>query len=1508
MKGEGPQGRLVLIDFPERARSLSPIKDATSNAGTPNSMRSTTDASMQDLSSSPANTQLPSPSHQQRAGEEIMAKEASSRPASSIENSGTERRKSPSPSISPKPSSNLSSAAMPLSRSGTLSWQQRPSSRGTITGRNRPLSIVASENRASKSPRGSVEPTTAQDGVTSRSEIAQTLGAKDAAFFRQREDRGLGSAAFRKNQADQSTDLASAVGTRHLPGLLRETSIEQEKSSASPPGSARWSSPSREGSVRGGSGSTHRFTNSTSAGNLRSPLPTMDSQRFEPPTSDTSSSHGAESTSSGRTLAMSPSQGRMIAERMDHPPSPTKGLGGFVQSAMLKRSDSVNKRWSAQAGPGLSRGNSITSNRSGYDGSRPAMGGFAPLQDSRPSGTSRETSPVSGSRPGSDYGNFTTAQPVVSKESASVISPKVETKPSALLDNTFVKPAPTLRKDVSSFSDVGRGRAGEEDAENGAPASPSKRWSPSKSSWLENAINKPDSPKPKAAPPQQPSWMADLNKTKQQRGSIDFGQGSSFKEVSTGGLMRSPPPGGFDTAPSISKFSSGFGVDVSGKPKVQTPSESKDVKSPVGQTLIDVKSPSRPKIGVSNGESPSQSDEAGLLDQSPVTTSQPTFKSSSPVKVFVDSKTSPSTKPKPETPPKKDFTSNLKTRKVSVGKASKDEPEFKNVFGKLKKTQTQNYVAPDELKDNILRGKAGLASSGGPQKSQHKDEFKQSILQKKETMKAGLPSASTTITSASMNQGTTVSEALAKSQGLSRSSSNINTAASPKVNQSHLASGHTSPTAGVPTASPEPQKQSPVSTKLGDNFNTSLAGILSRGPSPMKSGSDFSLPEGSIAGIDQTTATSQASTSTTQLSHMTKGRARGPKRRLPTTADQSASTATLPPSSTPGSQHALLADRTQYKPAMNSRQIVSPIPKVEGSRPLSNISNNNRKVSQPTSPRKSSTSITPNKEVKPQSPATQPFPLESPMNSTKTSPMIKQKPTLTTSARSPNKPSVSVKQPTEPDSIETIDPQNLAAKVTLPDPIQKTHDSKPANEIIPSSSVKVGAAVWQQSIPVQRNGARSPITLPTRKDEEAAHEKAGLGDSSSTTSIGLGIGTDLNKPRTPAPFVRSLPTPPALSPRSPKSPPLPGKKPASIAPRKPSSTVSPKPPPPNNSSPTSEAARLISDFFSGSAKSIINFNVDTQNVLASCSSHEGPEKIKTLRKQIFEVAGGGKLIPVPSQQEHILFEENLYICTHVFGGLSGTRTTEVYLWSGDCVSVSAVEDAQLFARKIAKDNNGKLVILRQGKETSKFFQALGGIVITRRGSSTRGGSPSSSTASYMLCARRHVGQIAFDEVDMSPASLCRGFPYIIFTRFNKLYLWKGSGSGADELGCARLIGMDIGLTGEVEEVDEGQEPPAFWRAFPGGKQEQSPSNGVQHWHLKSSCEKYTTRLFTIGTEAPRPKSNPSYLSWGRRGSATPASEDDGTMNTIIKEVMPFAQADLADDGVYVLDTFFEIFV
>jgi hypothetical protein len=120
-------------------------------------------------------------------------------------------------------------------------------------------------------------------------------------------------------------------------------------------------------------------------------------------------------------------------------------------------------------------------------------------------------------------------------------------------------------------------------------------------------------------------------------------------------------------------------------------------------------------------------------------------------------------------------------------------------------------------------------------------------------------------------------------------------------------------------------------------------------------------------------------------------------------------------------------------------------------------------------------------------------------------------------------------------------------------------------------------------------------------------------------------------------------------------------------------------------------------------------------------------------------------------------------------------------------------------------------------------------------------------APHILCGRKYFGQIAFDEVDYSPASLCSGFPYLISTQSGKSYLWKGKGSGIEELSCARLIGMDFGLTGEIEEVEDGNEPSSFLQIFGNGTTKVPIS--ADHWRMKPIYAKYCGRLFCADSSA-----------------------------------------------------------
>ncbi|MCJ1463258.1 hypothetical protein MMC07_001864 [Pseudocyphellaria aurata] len=1496
----------------ERARSLSPTKSSP-NAGTPHSMRSP-------LNIPDETTNSPVDFQQSTMSRDIKA-EGPNPPRGSevMDYAGSPRNMAQKPAMPADSSNDSPSVATIPKRAGTLSWQQRPQSRPLAGARSHPLSMVNTEGGAVESLRANASLSSAKDTtLSSRNQIAKSLEAKNPDWFKQTEDRGSGSAAYRRNKEDNLSDMSSYVARKQLPGLSRETSQEPEKSSP-PRESGRSLSPSVQGSSHVETSGIKRYSSSasnSSLGGVRSPLPTLSSQRFQPPSSDTISSPGEESSSVARTLAMSPSQGRISPERFERPQSPTKGLGGFVQSAMLKRSDSVNKRWSAQPTPGLSRGNSIASNRSGYDGSRQAIGSPRASKDFRSISPERENSPLSYSRPGSSHSTATVTQ--TRTEQGLSTESKFESNPS----EGFVKPAlPPLQRS-QSVKEKHEGH-NENHMHSPTPTSPGKKWSPSKASWLENAINKPDSPKPKVLPPQKPNWMVDINKAKQHRASVDVGKPGAFKDLA-GGLVRSSSPETPNKLLSIEgslKRPRVLPTANASERNLEEDAQSKDILAeaetadhqeipPTSLTAsrdlrFEVESLSKNKPTSASKQDPSNSlatSTEGLQVRSRL---------GSPSVI----------KPRPRTPPKKDFRSTLKSRPISDGKDDHEESEFKSVFGKLKRTQTQNYVAPDEFKDNILRGKAGLTMTGGPQKTERKDELKESILKQKEAMKGGTPPGVPRKPTGFTPRGESdapAPEAIAKMMALTRPESALS---NPSTNSREEVGRSPIPGEGTTEIKPMRNKpkpelsdkeasgvfsksNEPAKTKAGNQFSSSLAGLLSRGPSPTASGSKPSVsmnPNEFARDALISVSKDDVSDSGPQLTHITKTRARGPKRRLPATGKSQSTTEHADPTSR--------LEPEMKSPVVESRKpsfMEKPSPVIDRleARPLSNISNNNRKSSQPLSPRKPSKDVSLVENVKPASSKSKSPSKESAPSHAKTSPVVKQKPALIVKDDQTRISSISsspppVKAPQKPLQMGELPPQMPATK------IERTEEQELQDKEVSVTSVKDVAAVWGKSSSTEPARAKSPIKLPTRNDKENALESAGNIPVGTKEPIGLGIQTASKENRS-RPLDPNLPSPPM---RSPKSPPLPRKNPALIASRVPATTSPSQPIEQDCRSQiqlTSDRLRLLVNFFGQTSSSQPKVNVDTQSVLASCSSHDGSDKIKTLRKQIYEITGGGRLLPVPSQQEHILFEENLYLCTHVFGTAAGTRTTEVYLWYGEGVAPSAAEDAQLFARKVAKENNGKLIILQQGKETSNFFQALGGIVIIRRGSGSRGDSPSKTSATYMLCGRRHVGQIAFDEVDFSARSLCSAFPYIVSARFGKLYLWKGRGSGAEELGCARLIGMDLGLTGEIEEVDEGREPSSFWESLPGGKSQDVAMAGTQHWHLKPSFEKYVTRLFGIDLEPPRPKSSSSSFIWGRRGSAP--LEENSILNAQVHEILPFTQKDIRREGFFVLDSFFEVFV
>ncbi|KAK4039938.1 hypothetical protein C8A01DRAFT_16132 [Parachaetomium inaequale] len=1390
----------------ERARSISPQKSSPANTPPPTAHR------VGILPSASNGTSLESPGLESSGSPRQRAAEPSSdammdNSAAEYSSSPTKENDSPFDSDIKRTSVTLGSPSigMPSARS-PLSWQRRPTSQASDRPKSRPLSMVAAENAARNVP-GSAE---SAEQTMSRDQIAQSLAGKDPSWFRQTADPGRGSGAFRKTQVeDQDTVEMPAMRTQ-LPGLSRELTPEPPKESPA----ARPVTP----------------TNLPSK--LGSPPSLSGAPRLDPPAGD--SADDTDITAANRQSITSP--GRTSPTR---PRSPTKGMGGFVQSAMMKRSDSV-KRWSVTSPAGLQRVDSVRPNASNVDNPQPP------------------TTPKLSVRPKSMLGKAPEASapaPISSDEAD--VEPQEQAAPARP-----TTPTETKMKD--------------EEEKTSPPLSPSKtmdprRWSPTKSSsWLEAALNKPESPKAKpAAPaPAQPAWMVELNKAKAQKSGADLARSASLPkktEVKTGGLMRSTPMGA-SLKPSA----------LGGFPVVPAISTTADKPAIAG-----LRGSLRKASPTTEGPSESQADLAATP------------------------------KVKPDMPAKKDFRANLKPRAPPPESKSGDTAdELKNVFGSLRRTKTQNYVAPDELKDNILRGKAGLSLTGGPKKTERKDEFKEAILKKKDDFKKAQEDGRGVTRELSSASDKAIPEGIAKKLELQRTGTFKQAPTTPDFplqspaltgpsRSSHVStrSRHDIPSLGSEAAlraSPEITKEpianpvAPITSQkptdapsrvggkvggLADRFNPALAGLLARGP-PGASGPKSS----GTSSASGTPATTEPAGPGPQLTHMTKNRARGPRRKAPT------SVATAPEE--PKDKLVTAASEPERKPVLSppepKKAMSFPPPKAEEFIPSPKL-----KQTAPSS--------------KPEKPVISPKPEKFAAPTPETISSVDFRKSLVQDRPKPAGEVISLVDSSR--RMSKDEPASVGQPITLvgstpvktrPRSPTKVHEQVAALAALTQQSPKPAEAGGETTLSQPSSPKKLDMKRMSRFFDEQAQSSPKAEPVKSRPSSPVKDRSDSISAR-PVSLVRdraeSITTRPLSlvkdRPEFITTRPLSFRDRADSFRSRSSSPVKDRfsglETPPIGRQPENEQVELkpalpirsVATPFGGgiglgltqptaAPEPTVQKPVEAERPppLPPKTSRALPTPPATQRAQLLQLTSEGKKIPVPSHYERVLFEREMYVCPHTYLDGAGRRVNEVYFWAGDEVPESQVDDAHLFAAREARAFGGKLVKLTQGKETSEFLQALGGIVIVRRGSSNK----YDSLAPNLLCGRRYLGGVAFDEVDFSPLSLCSGFPYLI-TQQGKCYLWKGKGSDVEELGCARLVGMDLALMGELLEVEEGSEPDGFWRIFGGG----SRPSSADHWRLKPNYDKYCGRLFCANAADTH-------------------------------------QTDLLPSNIYVLDAFFEMYI
>ena len=127
----------------------------------------------------------------------------------------------------------------------------------------------------------------------------------------------------------------------------------------------------------------------------------------------------------------------------------------------------------------------------------------------------------------------------------------------------------------------------------------------------------------------------------------------------------------------------------------------------------------------------------------------------------------------------------------------------------------------------------------------------------------------------------------------------------------------------------------------------------------------------------------------------------------------------------------------------------------------------------------------------------------------------------------------------------------------------------------------------------------------------------------------------------------------------------------------------------HNTSGTSGSSRLLVEFFKGPPTKDLRVDLDVMGILSS--NPATGEGVRTLKVEVSEITGYGKLRSIPQEQNNVFFDESMYVCLHNFETIARIKGRELFFWSGDKVPEGSVEDAQLFVRKLARENGCKLV-------------------------------------------------------------------------------------------------------------------------------------------------------------------------------------------------------------------------
>eukprot|EP00742_Colponemidia_sp_Colp-10_P001498 GILJ01001608.1.p1 GENE.GILJ01001608.1~~GILJ01001608.1.p1 ORF type:complete len:830 (-),score=172.89 GILJ01001608.1:131-2620(-) len=222
----------------------------------------------------------------------------------------------------------------------------------------------------------------------------------------------------------------------------------------------------------------------------------------------------------------------------------------------------------------------------------------------------------------------------------------------------------------------------------------------------------------------------------------------------------------------------------------------------------------------------------------------------------------------------------------------------------------------------------------------------------------------------------------------------------------------------------------------------------------------------------------------------------------------------------------------------------------------------------------------------------------------------------------------------------------------------------------------------------------------------------------------------------------------------------------------------------------------------------------------------------------------------------------------------------IYFWQGRDSSSDEKGSSALLAKDLDDKMGGKPVQVRvvQNKEPNHFLSLFKGQFIVRAGgvpsafrNADAGAASDNQTALFHIKGTNPLNTRAI-QVDTSATALNSGDCFVLCTPAC-VYCWAGSGASDDEKVVAGNVAARLAASLPVVSLAEGEESDEFWSAL-GGQAPYSQMCGAV-------SEARDPRLFHL-------------------------SNATGVVK--VEEIVDFAQDDLIDEDVMILDTFLEVFI